>query len=89
MKLYVKQKLFSLFDNFSIMDEDRKSVFMVEGNYLASELTITDLSGHPLAKISKKLLSFIPKFTISIDQRRSSGSQEALDSSYGSLISKG
>ena len=67
MKLYMRQKVFSWRDRFSITDE-----FGVEQYYAESEglsfgkkLHLTDLNGNELAFIYERFLSFAPRYYVS------------------------
>ena len=66
MNFYIKQKLFSWGDKFSIYDENGEEVFFVEGKpiSLGKKLWIYDKGGRELAYIEQKLLSLLPRFRI-------------------------
>jgi uncharacterized protein YxjI len=66
MNLYIKQKVFSWKDRFSIFDENGNERFYVEGEAfsLGKKLRIYDLSGSEVAYIEQKIWSFLPKFNI-------------------------
>ena len=66
MNLYIKQKVFSWKDKFSIFDEQGNPRYYVEGEVfsLGKKLRIYDLEGNELAYIEQKVWSFLPKFNI-------------------------
>ena len=66
MKLYIKQKVFSWGDKFSIYDENDKVWFSVEGEIfsLGKKLHLYDAQGEEIAYIHQKVLSFLPRFFI-------------------------
>lgn len=66
--LYIKQKLLSLGEKFTVKDENGKDVYFVEGSFLKIPKTfsIKDGSGNEVALISKKVFTFLPKFTVQV-----------------------
>ncbi len=71
MKLYIKQKVFSFRDRFTVKDEYGEDKYYVEGEILSlgKKLRIYDMGGNELALVREKLLAFMPKFTIEINGR--------------------
>ena len=71
MKLYIKQKVFSWNDKFSVKDENGEDRYFVEGEVfsLGKKLHIYDRSGNEMAFIKQKVLSFMPTFTVYIGER--------------------
>lgn len=71
MKLYIKQKVFSLRDRFTVKDEYGEDKYYVEGEILSlgKKLRIYDMGGNELAFVRERLLAFMPKFTIEINGR--------------------
>lgn len=69
MKLLIKQKVFSWGDKFTVYDEAQNERFTVEGEVftLGKKLHVYDLSHSEVAFIHQKLLSFLPKFFVSVD----------------------
>lgn len=67
MKLYLKQKVFSWGDSFTVYDENGNDKYYVEGEIFSfgKKLHIYDLSGNELCFIYQKLMSFLPKYFIS------------------------
>lgn len=68
MKLYMKQKVFTLRSQFTIQDESGQDVFAVEGEFLSigSKLHIMDQAGREAAFIRQKVLSFLPRYFIEV-----------------------
>ena len=69
MKLYMKQKVFSWKDKFTVKDERGEDRYFVEGKVLSvgKKLTVTDHLGREAAFIHQKVLSFMPRFFVDID----------------------
>ncbi len=66
MNLYIKQKIFSWGDKFSIYDAAGNERYYVEGEVFTfgKKLHLYDLAGNELAYIEQKLLTFLPKYMI-------------------------
>lgn len=66
MNLYIKQKLFSWGDKFSIYDEQGNERYYVCGEVftLGKKLRIFDPFGNELAYIEQKLVTLLPKYNI-------------------------
>ena len=70
MKLYIRQKVFSFKDKFSIYDENGEIQYTAEGEIftLGKKLHIKDLNGREVIFIKQRLLTFLPKYEISINE---------------------
>ena len=66
MKLYIRQKVFSWKDKFTVKDYDGRDVYQVEGEFfsLGKKLHIYDMTGNEVAFIQQKLLSFLPRYYV-------------------------
>ena len=66
MRYQMKQKLWSLGNDFAIKDGDGNDVFIVDGKAfsLGDKLAFRDLAGHELTYISQKLMSFKKRYEI-------------------------
>lgn len=66
MNLYLKQKVFSWGDKFTVYDENGNDVFYVKGEVftLGKKLHIYNLSGEEICFIRQKLWSFLPRYSI-------------------------
>lgn len=68
MKLYIKQKVFSFKDKFNVYDERGEIKYTAEGEIftLGKKLHITDINGREVIFIRQRLLTFLPKYEISL-----------------------
>lgn len=69
MKLYIKQKVFSWVDRFTVFDETGADKFYVEGEFFSwgKKLHVTDRTGRETAFIQQKVFSMMPRFFVYID----------------------
>ena len=69
MKLYIKQKVFSWSDRFTIWDEQGDERWYAQGEIFSwgRKLHILDAGGREVAFIRQKLLSFLQRYFIEID----------------------
>jgi len=72
MKLYIKQKVFSITDKFTVKDEAETDKYFVEGEFftLGKKLHIKDANGTEQVFIQQKLLSFLPKYFIFMEDQQ-------------------
>lgn len=70
-ELYVKQKVFSLGEKFTVKDGRGNDVYFVEGSFLKIPKTfhIYDKSRNEVATITKKVFSFFPTFFVEMNGR--------------------
>ncbi|MBE6949138.1 MAG: hypothetical protein E7456_04765 [Ruminococcaceae bacterium] len=66
MKLYIKQKVFSWADRFSVMDEYGNDRFFVEGELFSwgKKLHVYDTMGSEVAFIQQKVFSWLPTYHV-------------------------
>lgn len=66
MNLYVKQKVFSWGDHFTVYDEAGNERYIVQGEVFTwgKKLHLLDLAGVECAFIRQKLWSFLPRYDI-------------------------
>ena len=71
MKLYMKEKFFSFHDRFTIKDENGWDKYSVEGELfsLGKRLHILDNHGQEAALIRQQLLTFLPRYALSVRGR--------------------
>jgi len=71
MRYQMKQKLWSLGDDFTIKDGDGNDVFLVDGKAFSfgDKLSFQDLAGNEIAYIAQKVLSFKKRYEIYRDGR--------------------
>lgn len=69
MKLYIKQKIFSWNDKFSVYDANGEERYFVEGELFSwgKKLHVYDRARREAAFVRQELFTFLPKFIVSID----------------------
>jgi uncharacterized protein YxjI len=68
MKLYIKQKVFSWVDKFTVKDETGQDKYFVEGEFsFGKKLHVYDAAGAERAFIQQKLLSFKPRYFVFVN----------------------
>ena len=72
MKLYIKQKVFSWKDKFTVKDERGEDRYFVEGELFSfgKKLHVYDTAGNELSFIHQKVLSFLPRFFVYVGDRQ-------------------
>lgn len=68
-QLYIKQKIFSLNEKFTVKDQQENDAYYVEGSFMKIPKTFSILNtvGEEVALISKKVFSFLPKFYVEVN----------------------
>ena len=68
-QLYIKQKVFSLSGKFTVKDQQEKDIYYVEGSFMKVPKTfsIMNTAREEIALITKKVLSFLPKFFVEVN----------------------
>ena len=66
MKLYIKQKVFSWGDSFTVKDELGQDRYVVEGEVFTfgKKLHLYDRSNREIAYIEQQLFAFLPRYVI-------------------------
>ncbi|MDD3225766.1 MAG: hypothetical protein PHX70_13890 [Clostridium sp.] len=64
MKLYMRQKVLSIKDKYSICKEDETPVYWVVGNLLSLGYKIEDANQNLVMEIKKKLVAIMPEYTL-------------------------
>lgn len=69
MKLYIKQKVFTLTEDFSVTDENNEPVFRVTGSFMRipKKYEIYDMNGSLVCEIEKHLFRLFSHFDIRSD----------------------
>jgi uncharacterized protein YxjI len=69
MKLYIKQKVFSWRDKFSVMDEKGAERWFAQGEFFSwgRKLHVYNAMGQEAAFIRQKLASFLSRYIIELD----------------------
>jgi len=68
-QLYIKQKVWSLSEKFTVKDQQEKNVYYVEGSFMQIPKTfsIINTKREEIALITKKVFSFLPKFFVEVN----------------------
>lgn len=71
MKLYIKQKVFSWKDRFTVKDDSGVDRYFVEGELFSwgKKLHVLNAFGNEVAFIQQKLWSFMPRYEVYINGR--------------------
>ena len=69
MKLYIRQKVFSWGDKFTVMNDHGEDRYYVEGEIFSwgKKLHVYDLNGNEAAFIQQKIFSFLPRYFVYVD----------------------
>ena len=69
MKLYMKQKVFSWNDRFTVKDAMGNDKYFVEGEFFSwgKKLHVYDRSGREVAFVRQKLWTFLPRYMVSVN----------------------
>ncbi len=69
MRLFMKQKVFSFGDKFTIKDQNESDRWFVEGEVfsMGKRLHILDAQGRERALLRQKVWSFLPRYFVEID----------------------
>ncbi|MGX7125638.1 LURP-one-related/scramblase family protein [Enterococcus viikkiensis] len=68
-KLYIKQKVFSIGEKYTVMNENQEPRYYVKGSFLKipKTFTIEDEQSREISKITKKVISLLPKFFVEMN----------------------
>ncbi|HIY57669.1 MAG TPA: LURP-one-related family protein [Candidatus Tetragenococcus pullicola] len=68
-KLYIKQKVFSIGEKFTVTDDKQRPCYFVEGSFfkIPKEFVITAADGEEVSRITRKVFSLLPKFFVEIN----------------------
>lgn len=71
MKLYMKEKVFSWNERFTIKDENGWDKYFIEGEFLSlgKKLHLLNVHGEEVAFIQQKLFTLMPRYTVSVRGR--------------------
>ena len=72
MKLYIKEKVFSWCDRFTVKDEYGCDKYVVEGEMFSwgKKLHVYDMAGSEVAFIKQEVWSFLPRFYVFCGDRQ-------------------
>ncbi|MDH6364217.1 uncharacterized protein YxjI [Enterococcus sp. PF1-24] len=67
-KLYMKQKVFSLSERFTIKDELENDLYYIEGSFfqIPKSFQVTDVAGNEIGTVVKKTFSWMPRFFVNV-----------------------
>lgn len=67
--LYMKQKVFSIGEKFTIRNEKENDVYIVEGSFMKIPKTfqVLNTKREEIAHITKRPFSFLPKFVVDVN----------------------
>ena len=69
-RLYMKQRVFSFVDRFTVKNEYEEDCYHVKGDFVfigGKRLHIYDASGNEVVMVQQKILSFRPRFFVYVD----------------------
>ncbi len=91
MKLYMKQKVFSWGDKFSVTDESGEVLYYVEGEMftLGHKLHIYNASHDEVAFIHQKLLSLKARFFVTVDGQEAAEIEREITLLHPKYVVKG
>ena len=71
MKLYMREKVFTLNERFTVRDEWGNDKYYVEGEFfsLGKKLHLLNTQGEEVAFIRQELLTLMPRYTVSVAGR--------------------
>ncbi len=72
-KLYLKQRVFSFTDKFTVKDETEKDCYQIEGDMMViggKKLHVKTMGGKEIAMIQQKLLSLMPRFFVYVNGKQ-------------------
>ena len=69
MKLYMKQKVFSWADTFTVKDQMGEDKYFIKGEAFSwgKKLHVYDRSGREVAFVRQKLWTFLPRYMVSVN----------------------
>lgn len=72
MKLYIRQKVFSWGDRFTVWDEQGNDRYFVEGEIFSwgKKLHVYNRAGQEAAFIRQEVFSFLPRYQVYLGQRQ-------------------
>ena len=72
MKLFIKEKLFSLHNKYYIKNENDEDILEIKSKVfsLGAKTKINDMSGKELVYIEQELFHLMPKYNVIIDGKK-------------------
>ncbi|MFS0786071.1 LURP-one-related family protein [Shouchella sp. 1P09AA] len=71
MDFYIKQRIFSLRDQFTVFDAEKSPIYKVDGKFfsIGNQLAITTTEGTPVLQIKQQVMSFMPRYAIANEEK--------------------
>lgn len=71
MDFFIKQRVFSFRDQFTVFDRKKKPVYKVDGKFfsIGDQLAITTSEGVPVLQIKQHVFSLMPRYSIANDEK--------------------
>ena len=68
-KLYIKQKVFSIGEKFTVVDEKQRPCYFLEGSFLRipKRFKILDANKREIGTVTKKVFALLPKFFVEVN----------------------
>ena len=78
MKLYIRQKVFSWKDKFTVKDEYGADRYQVEGEFfsIGRKLHVSDMAGHEVIYIAQELWAWLAKYHVYIQGNHAADVQQ-------------
>ena len=72
MRLYIKEKVFSIGDKFTVKDEYGEDKYLVQGEIftLGKKLRVYDMAGREVALIKQEIWTLLPKYYVFCGDRQ-------------------
>lgn len=72
-KLYIKQKVFKITDHYPVLNEEGEAVYQVDQDFtlIGNRITVTKNDGSHSFVLEKKLLTFMPQYTVVFNDGKS------------------
>ncbi len=71
-ELYIRQEIFTLGEKLTVKDDQQKNIYYIEGSFfqIPKTFSIMDENRNEVALITKKILSFLPKFYVEVQGKQ-------------------
>lgn len=71
-ELYIRQEIFTLGEKLTVKDDQQKNIYYIEGSFfqIPKTFSIMDENRDEVALITKKILSFLPKFYVEVQGKQ-------------------
>ena len=71
-ELYIRQEIFTLGEKLTVKDDQQENIYYIEGSFfqIPKTFSIMDENRNEVALITKKILSFLPKFYVEVQGKQ-------------------